>query len=431
MKNRGLIIIWLSIILTIILWFLSKQDLNEISDYPILSINQLSALIASILFSWSMILSTRLNIIENLFNGIDKVYKTHKKVSQWGFILIIIHPLALGLNNTDKILKYFLPFHKDFSVNFGVYAFWIIIYLIVITLVLKEINLKYNIWKISHKFINLGMIFVLIHTLFVKSDTSIYFPLGLWINTFIILSVLSGLYKLLFYNYFAPHYTYIIKSISKLGSDMYDIKLIPENKMIKYTPGQFAYVSFKSKSVNSESHPFCIASYPNSSEIRFVIKELGDFTKTLNKLKEGEKAIIYGPHGKISERYYKKPQEDAVFIGGGIGIAPFLAMFRSETKESNRKIFLYYCTKYQKEAVFDEELFKISDSNNKLYYYNQCSREGDGHIQVKNILKPISNINNTSFYLCSTSKMMNEIEKELIKAGIEKNRIIKEDFEMF
>ena len=123
-----------TLVITTLLWLLSKQNLQLIFKFPLVSINQISALLGTVLFAWSMVLSTRLKFIENIFDGLDKVYHLHRKVSEYGFALILIHPISLALDNLDQAVETFLPVAGDFATSTGVIAFWIFVYLIVATL---------------------------------------------------------------------------------------------------------------------------------------------------------------------------------------------------------------------------------------------------------------------------------------------------------
>ncbi len=429
-KNIGKILVYLTLIITTILWILAKDNfVVEVLDDPLIALNQISALLGTILFAWSLFLSTRLDFLENWFGGLDKVYFIHKKVSQIGFGLILFHPLALAIENSNNFFNWFLPVHQN-SINLGVYSFWIFTVLIVLTLLIGKIKLPYHYWKFTHKFITIGMFLALLHIIQIKSDISLYNPLGYWMTILVGIGVASGIYKAFLYNLIGPKYKYQIVKIEK-HDDIFNVFMKPINKSLKFKSGQFVYVSFKSKEISNERHPFCITSVPDDNFIRFSIKELGDFTNNLDGLKIGETALIWGPYGRIGELFFDT-KKDAIFIGGGIGIAPFLSLFRTASKEtSKRKTSLFYCTRYKDDARFNSELTDISKKNKNLFYHNQCSREKDGgHLTIEQILARADDVKNTIIYLCGPSKMMGEISKNLIDVGFDKKNIVLEDFEM-
>jgi predicted ferric reductase len=423
-------IIYLSLSLTILLWILSKNSISDIASWPLLSISQIAALLGTILFVWSMLLATRLNFLENWFGGLDNVYKVHRKVSIIGAIFILIHLVFLISDNAGGWWRYILPFHNQNSVNLGIYAFWIFVVVILSALFVRKINLKYHVWKNIHKFVNLAMILTLLHVMMIESDTSAFLPLGIWIYWMTGFGVACGLYISFFYKYIGPKYKYEVVDIDK-HVDVYNIFLKPLGDKIPFSLAQFAYVSFQSSEISSELHPYCIVSLPEESVLRFSIKELGDYTKTLNKLKVGDKAMVYGPYGRLGFKF-TTTMKDAIFIAGGIGIAPFLSMFRKAGLEkNNRRTSLFYCTKYREEATFDLELKELKQNSPNLYYHSQCSREPNGgHLSVQEIMERIRDTQNTIIYLCGPKKMMVGIKEGLMKKKIQSQNIVLEDFEM-
>ena len=433
MKNIkiGNILIYVSLSITIILWLLAKTSLSEITIQPLVSINQITALMGTILFVWSMILATRLDFLENLFGGLDKVYKTHRRVSEIGAVLILIHPISLAISAPEIGLDYFLPTYAKNPINLGVYGFWIFLITILLTLFIRKINLPYHLWKQTHKFLNLAMILTLIHVTTIQSDTSFFAPLGIWMNVLIGLGVANGLYMTFFYNKFGPKYKYKVVKINRY-SDIHDIYLRPIKHKLRYKIAQYAYVSFISDGISKEVHPYCITSLPEDDLMRLSIKELGDYTKKLSGLSVGDYAVVYGPYGYLGERF-NEPDKDSVFIAGGIGIAPFLSMFKKAgLKKDGSSTSLFYCTKYKNEAAFEKELEQLADTSADLNYCNQCSREIYGaHLSVKQITDCTRNTGKTNVYLCGPSKMMLQLKNSLINAGFLIQNIVLEDFEMF
>jgi predicted ferric reductase len=426
----GYWLIYLSLLITFILWVLAKNSISEIFSWPLVSINQVSALLGTTLFVWSMFLSTRLDFLENFFGGLDKVYKVHRRVSEIGVALILIHPLFLAMSEAQVGLRYFLPVHSGEGVNLGVIAFWIFAIIILLTLFIRKIKLPYHIWKRTHKFINFAMILVLMHVVMIRSDTLFFAPLGTWMNALVGLGVASGLYMSFFYKYWGPKYKYKILKIKRYG-DVHDVYLKPLKEKLPFRIAQFAYVSFEGNKISREVHPFCITSLPENNILRFSIKELGDYTKTLINLRVDDRANVWGAYGMLGKKF-ESGSEDAIFVGGGIGVAPFLSMFKKAGMELNkRQVSVFYCIKYKDDNTFGFELENIKSDNRNLYYHNQCSRgKGGRHLTTNQILEKVRDIGNTVVYLCGPTKMMSGLRDDLIKVGFSDENIVLENFEM-
>lgn len=449
MKQKGLLIILFSVVITLSLWLGSKWFYNDwfADNYKYLS--KTSSLTATILFSWSMILSARFTKIETWFGGLDKVYTAHKWLGILGFYLILLHPIFLALHNLPNIAKFITYFGlrefdtlKNAGFNLGIVASLLLISLI---LMVRNSNIPYHIWKKSHEFMILFYIIGILHILLVTADISKYPLLAIWMYSWFIFASFCGIYIKFLYPIFGPRFEYTINEIEKY-KDMVEIKLIPATKKIlKHKPGQFAFVKFQSLGFDGQSHPYSIACAPNpEGTIRFGIKQLGDDTKNILTLKIGETALIYGPYGNLGEKFLRG-DKDCVCIGGGIGITPFLgiwdAALNHENMDSkkNPKVHLFYSVKCKEEAICDDNIKNSmiqshitcdADCILQGHSYTLHNAEKNGFLTAQIIENKTGNLKNKYFLLCGPKPMTNSLIKQLKSKGVKNSQIILENFDM-
>ncbi|MBA1159159.1 MULTISPECIES: ferric reductase-like transmembrane domain-containing protein [Microvirga] len=111
--------------------------------------------------------------------------------------------------------------------------------------------------------------------------------------------------------------------------------------------GQFAFVNFGG---GEGAHPFTIASaWRKDGRLMFSIKGLGDYTRSLpEQLFVGQAVTVEGPYGRFDFRGERGRQ---IWIGGGIGITPFIAGLQAlEDQRSNQPVDLIYSTSAPSEA---------------------------------------------------------------------------------
>lgn len=89
--------------------------------------------------------------------------------------------------------------------------------------------------------------------------------------------------------------------------------------------GQLAFVTFHP---HEGAHPFTFASaWQDDGCVTFEIKGLGDYTRALPELIEvGQSVTVEGPYGRFD---FQGSREQQVWIGGGIGITPFIARLQA------------------------------------------------------------------------------------------------------
>jgi len=417
MKNK-LIFIGFPILITTILFLLSKSSI-EVTP---LFFAQWLGLIGATLICITFLLTTRLSIFENMFGGQDKVYRVHRLISTIAFAAILNHPIMLALTGISllKSLKlYFLP-GAILSYNYGIFALYLLIALIFVTIV---VNLPYHIWKITHKFMGLVLMLAFLHILTIESDVSRYLPLRIWMISLFTIAIASYLYTIYFKKFFIKTYKYNILKINIIN-DVVEVLFDIKNQKINFKPGQFIMLKFPD--LGNEAHPFTIASAPTENILRLSIKKSGDYTNLLDKLSKDDLGIITGPYGRIYEDFAFN--KDVVCIAGGIGITPFLSLFRSQqVKESKTSKYLFYSVKDLNQAIYDHELEEISkiDPNFK---YNLWITSQMGYINAEKIAKIAKDLKNKIIYICGPEQMAFALIDQFKKLGI-KNRQIK--FEEF
>lgn len=430
---KGRVILTVSLVITTILWLLFQFRLEEFPSLFFIQLNQIAALLGTLLLSWSMLLITRLNVLEKLFEGLDKVYRAHKWSSIWGMILITMHVVSLAIlriPNIDNAIKIFFPVHNQKYINLGAWSFWLFVFFVLTTIWMKKIKMSYQVWKYLHKVTGLALILAFLHIVMLPGNMTASPVLNIWLLLTTGTGIASWIYFEFFYKSLSPNYIYRVTEAKKDG-DVFKIQLSPKNKKMVYKPGQFAYLSFIKSKVSKEIHPFTITSHPDEGDLSFAIRILGDYTQTLGDIKIGDTVKVWGPYGTFASKFLQS-DKNAIFIGGGIGIAPFISMLKEARKKTTNKtnLDIFYCTKYKCEACFDKDFSKETEKDLSISYINKCSREGS-RLTISEIVKKMSKTDDTIVYICGPNRMIKSLEKGLIDHGFPKENIVSESFDLF
>ena len=106
---KGYIVIILSQLVTILLWYLAKGSNPAMSFAN--GATQIVALTGIMSLIWTFILATRARILEIMFGGLDVVYKIHHILGGLALILLINHVLLLIVDSmpANTLSLYLLP----------------------------------------------------------------------------------------------------------------------------------------------------------------------------------------------------------------------------------------------------------------------------------------------------------------------------------
>jgi predicted ferric reductase len=154
---------------------------------------------------------------------------------------------------------------------------------------------------------------------------------------------------------------------------VFDLSIDPGARWPGHAAGQFALVTLDP---SEGPHPFTIVSaWRPGARLRFAIKSLGDYTRTLSgRIRPGDAVIVEGPYGRFD---FGDPAEDQVWVAGGVGIAPFLARLEALAAHGGARgdVHLFYCVKSRR-AAFPDGLEALCAKAGVTLHLHVSERDG-------------------------------------------------------
>jgi predicted ferric reductase len=426
MKTRyGLVFIALSFIFCIELFLLSKTDIAVIVVKPWLSLAQLSGLLGVIAYSITFFLSSRLGVLENMFGGLDTVYRIHQRMGRVSFILLSSHFIGLLLhyNALPAMVNKLLIPSTNIAYTAGILSFWVLAFILALVIFAK---LEYQLFVRVQTFFILSFVLGFIHSLYIESDISGYLFLRVYILTFFGLGLFSFIYRQILYYWVGPKHEYVVSSSKRAQNGWIQLKMLAQEHEMRYVPGQFVYIGFLKQGIKTETHPFSIVSVPEDGHMEVWIKPVGEYTNELTLIAPGDKAVIYGPYGTLYEKIFGK--DNIICIAGGIGITPFLGMVRYFARQIPKTTFhVYYSIRSKKEAA-DLELERYFPSELSNVMYHVRATETDQRLTGEYIMNETGKSNRTMYLLCGPHAMMLSMKQQLYAAGVNPRMVCYEEF---
>lgn len=222
----------------------------------------------------------------------------------------------------------------------------------------------------------------------------------------------------------------MIAKILDISSVTHDVKrfTVEKPKGFIFTPGQATEVSINKPGWLDKKRPFTFTSLSSDPNLEFIIKgySLKEYpnhtgvTEAIHKLEKGDELIIDEPWGTIN---YKGK---GVFIAGGVGIAPFIAIFRQLVKDgeiSGNK--LLFSNKTQKDIILEKELKKSFPEKDLVLTLTRKEIGGYeiGRIDEKFLQKHIDNFSQ-NFYICGSRVMVSDLKEILSNLGASIDSIV-------
>lgn len=217
---------------------------------------------------------------------------------------------------------------------------------------------------------------------------------------------------------------YNIVKIITVESVTHDVKrfIVEKPSDYEFSAGQATDVSINTPAFKNEKRPFTFTSLNDNEHLEFTIKiypSHDGITKELGMLKQGDELIIRDSWGAI------KYNGEGVFIAGGAGITPFIAILKQlyeNNKIANNK--LIFTNKTESDIILKNEFNKMLGEN----FINTLTHEKKDGYENRRIdntfLKEKITDFSQHFYVCGPPSFVEAMSDALSSLGAKSEAVV-------
>lgn len=334
------------VVLLTALWLLADPALSQPLSFFVLrnAALQYFGALAIGMMSVAVVLAARPVVLESALGGLDKMYRLHKWLGITALVTAIVHwawtqapKWGVGLGwlqpgvrprsaPPDDVLLRFVQSQRGLAEGLGEWAFYAMVLLIVLALAKR---FPYRSFFSTHRMLAVVYLVLVFHTLMLMPIP--YW--GRWLGPVLAVGMAIGsvaAVALLFRQVGRSRQAFgeveRIEHHAEMKVLAVGVKL--KSRWAGHDAGQFAFVRFDG---DTEPHPFTLSSaWQGDGRLLLLIKALGDYTSSLpSRLHVGDLVRIEGPYGRFDfRRAGAGPAAAQLWIGGGIGITPFIARMK-------------------------------------------------------------------------------------------------------
>jgi ferredoxin-NADP reductase len=206
----------------------------------------------------------------------------------------------------------------------------------------------------------------------------------------------------------------------------HDVKRFVLERPEGYTflPGQATEVSINQPGWEKKKRPFTFTSLEEDLVLEFTIKGYFDHdgvTKKLHALKPGEELILRSVWGAIT---YKGP---GVFVAGGAGITPFVAILRRLRQDGKLAgNTLIFSNKAARDVILEAE-FREMLGQDLILTLTREDRDDYEHGRIdKSFLQQHVRDFSRNFYVCGPDEFVKNVAATLAELGAKPEAVVVE-----
>lgn len=194
-------------------------------------------------------------------------------------------------------------------------------------------------------------------------------------------------------------------------------------------PGQFFLWRFLTPDMWWTTHPFSLSAAPNRQYLRITVKDLGDGSKQLQRIRRGTRVLAEGPYGTFTDA--RRTRRGVLLIAGGIGITPLRAML--DGFRTSDDVVLLYRVAHAEDAVFVDELREFANAPNVRIHIIAGTEIGDDRtdlLSVPTMQRGVPDVMSRDCFVCGPPAMINAMHRRLRMLGVPRAHIHFERFEL-
>jgi predicted ferric reductase len=294
--------------------------------------------------------------------GVDMAMRFHQLFARTALAFALIHPFLYTLPSlahphpADPTAARSLMLGGGAVVSGA--AGWVGLALLTLTAIARDSLLwRYQDWRLAHGAGAALVAGAVLHHALHAGRYTIEAPAvrALWIG----LAALAAL-ALLWVWLIAPLLRlgarFRVVGVRRLADRLWSLRVArADGRPFRYRAGQFVWLRVAPSPFGLADNPFSIVSAPASGpEVEFLVKEAGDFTRTVGSIPPGSAAWLDGPHGSLT---IPRAASGVGLVAGGSGVAPLVSVLRQmRATGDDRPVRLLYADRREDQLVCVEEL---------------------------------------------------------------------------
>ncbi len=381
--------------------------------------------------SVAMVLATRPVFFEPWLGGLDKMYRLHKwlgisalvfAVSHWlwveapkwvvelGWLVRPARAARVPSAEPEPAVWALLHGLRDPAEGLGEWAFYALVLLIALALWKR---FPYGRFFQTHRLLPVVYLVLVFHAVVLTSDGSWTQPVGVVMALLMLAGIVAAI-TVLFRAVGRSRQAVAEVDATSLpaGADVLQVEVRLKSRWAGHEAGQFAFVRFDAR---EGAHPFTITSpWTGDGRMVFLIKGLGDYTRQLPALlTSGDLLRVEGPYGTFN---FVSDQSRQVWVGGGIGITPFIARLQQlALRPDGKAIDLFYTTATPRDGVVARLNAAAQAVGARLHVMVDAV---DGRLTAERLCSAVPDWRKADVWFCGPAAFGKALRRDLLAKGM-------------
>jgi ferredoxin-NADP reductase len=187
--------------------------------------------------------------------------------------------------------------------------------------------------------------------------------------------------------------------------------------------GQFLQWRFLVPGLWWHAHPYSLSALPTESHMRVTVKDLGDHSSELARLRPGTRVAIEGPYGAFTPEV--RAGDSVLLVGAGVGVTPLRALLEDLPQHVDAEVVLRASS--EDDLVLEAEVAELVDQRGGRLHRLVGSRSAV-RLDSAALRELVPDVAERDVYICGPDGFSAAVERAARLSGTRAAHIHREAF---
>lgn len=433
---------WLSLLTVVALW-VHHGGLGQLGSVAeaLTSLGRLTGLLSSDLLLLQVLLMARVPFVERAY-GQDELTRRHRWVGFASFTLMLVHVVLIVAGYAAGDGSWFVAELWNMVATFpgmllATAGTALIVVVTLTSIRLARRKLRYESWHLLHLYAYLGVFLALPHQLWTGGDfLASRAATAYWWTLWALAALAVVQFRVGLPLWRSLRHRLVVSEVVREAPGVVSVHLTGRHlDELAARAGQYFVWRFLDGPGWTRGNPYSLSAAPDGRSLRITVKDLGDGSGRLARLRPGTKVLVEGPYGRLTGDV--RTRREVTLVASGIGITPMRALLE-EFDDTPGSVTLIYRTSSDADIALRRELDALGAARRARIWYvpgHRSARPDSWLPAGQEALDPAHALTQLSpaiaggdVYVCGPQAWMDAVRDAARRAGTPADRIHLERF---
>ncbi len=396
---------------------------------PATAAGRLAGLVAAYLMLITVLLVARIPALDRAV-GHDRLVAWHRRLGPWPLYLVTAHGVLITIGyaqaaKTGVLSELWTLLMTYPGVLAGTVGFGLLVAAGVTSYRKARRKLSYETWWTVHLYTYLALALAFSHQIatgasFVGHPLAQLWWTTIWVGT-------AGV--ALAYRVFLPilrsaYHRLRVVSVHHEGPGV--VSIVCKGHRLDRLPlhgGQFMQWRFLARGLWSQAHPYSVSALPHPPYLRVTIKDLGDHSAALARLRPGTPIAVEGPYGAFTR--HARSRDAVLLAGAGVGVTPLRALL--EDLPAHVDVTMLVRASSPADIILRDYFSELVEARGGRLHELVGPRT-DVALDPRSLRRLVPDLDRRDVYVCGPDGFNDLIRRAARAAGVGRNRFHVEAF---